>query len=106
MSKYQLINIGDQNLDLLETNYAHVLKGEWNAENIETKPLKITFNDILKPIYTCEKIDEDSRMILLKNKMNPNLIIEIVIVSSEKIIFNAFDNFRIGTTPKITFVKA
>ncbi|MDR7705106.1 staphostatin A, partial [Staphylococcus aureus] len=64
MSKYQLINIKDNNLEFSEKYWLHILQGVWRPEKISTKPLKITFNKNIFPIYICKEINEDSRRII------------------------------------------
>lgn len=105
MSKYQLINIKDNNLEFSEKYWLHILQGVWRPEKISTKPLKITFNKNIFPIYICKEINEDLRRIILNNTDNTNIIIEIIIINHKKIIFNVLNKLSLGVTPKITFIK-
>ena len=105
MHNYNNINIVSDDLKYQEICWFHTLEGIWHPVEVETSPLNITFNKDITPNYVCTLINEDSRKIILSNVDNPNIIIEMILINSKKLVFNAISKEGLGTSPKITFTK-
>ena len=105
MHNYNNINIVSDDSTYQEICWFHTLEGIWHPAEVETSPLNITFNKEITPNYVCTLINEDSRKIILSNVDNPNIIIEMILINSKKLVFNAISKEGLGTSPKITFTK-
>lgn len=105
MTQFDIINISVNNTPLANQSFLDLLLGNWYPKNFETNPLQFVFNNQITPIYYCTDIDLYQRRVVLSEKCNQKIIIEVFIINPNKITFSIVNIEAIGASPKIVFER-